>query len=147
MSLRLAVPADVPALTALVRGAYEHYVPRIGREPAPMTDDYAEVVRRGHTWVAERAGIAVGMLVLVPETDHLLLENIAVRADAQGGGIGRLLLVQAESEAVRLGFVEVRLYTNAAMTENIAYYQRHGYVEIHRAGNDGFSRVFFSKVL
>jgi hypothetical protein len=40
---------------------------------------------------------------------------------------------------------EIRLYTNEAMTENLAYYIRHGYAETHRAGQDGFHRVFFRK--
>ena len=35
--------------------------------------------------------------------------------------------------------------TNEAMTENLAYYARHGYVETHRAEQDGFQRVFFRK--
>ena len=44
-----------------------------------------------------------------------------------------------------LGLGEVRLYTNEAMTENIAYYTRHGYAEIRRHEQDGFRRVFFRK--
>jgi hypothetical protein len=31
------------------------------------------------------------------------------------------------------------------MTENLTYYPRHGYTETHRAEQDGFRRVFFSK--
>ncbi len=133
-------------LVELARAAYVHYVPRIGRLPEPMTADYGAAVRAGHTWVAETERI-VGLLVLVPQADHLLLENVAVRPGAQGGGIGRQLLAHAEHEAVRLGFREIRLYTNAAMTENLAYYPRRGYVETHRADEDGFHRVFFTKHL
>ncbi len=33
------------------------------------------------------------------------------------------------------------------MTENLAYYPRHGYAETHRAEQDGFRRVFFRKRL
>jgi len=33
------------------------------------------------------------------------------------------------------------------MTENLAYYPRHGYRETHRAAQDGFERVFFAKPL
>jgi len=62
----------------LARDAYAHYVPRIGREPAPMTADYDQVITRGQAWVAEQRGQLVGLLVLVPADDHLLLENIAV---------------------------------------------------------------------
>jgi hypothetical protein len=33
------------------------------------------------------------------------------------------------------------------MTENLAYYARHGYVETHRAVDDGFRRGYFRKSL
>ncbi|MQA98668.1 MAG: GNAT family N-acetyltransferase, partial [Streptosporangiales bacterium] len=78
-TLRPAGAADVPGLTALATAAYELYVPRIGHPPAPMTADYAAAVAAGHTWVAEDGGgRVVGLLVLVPYVDHLLLENVAV---------------------------------------------------------------------
>ena len=54
-------------------------------------------------------------------------------------------LALAEEHARGLGLAEVRLYTNEAMTENIAYYTRHGYGETHRQEQDGFRRVFFRK--
>jgi ribosomal protein S18 acetylase RimI-like enzyme len=147
LSVRRAEAADVAALTALAREAYAIYVPRIGRPPAPMTADYAEAVRNGLTWAAVRDGVIVGFLVLVMRPDHLLLENVAVLPSAQGSGVGARLLAFAEEQARELGQDEVRLYTNEAMTENLAYYRRHGYSETHRAEHDGFRRVFFSKCL
>jgi hypothetical protein len=53
----------------------------------------------------------------------------------------------AESEGRRLELTEIRLYTNEAMTENRAYYPRHGYTETRRAEQGGFRRVFFRKRL
>jgi hypothetical protein len=53
----------------------------------------------------------------------------------------------AEERARSLRLPEVRLYTNEAMTENLAYYPRHGYTETHRGQQDGFHRVFFRKRL
>jgi hypothetical protein len=41
----------------------------------------------------------------------------------------------------------LRLYTNAAMTENLTLYQRLGYREDERRGEAGFERVFLSKHL
>ncbi|WP_229837150.1 hypothetical protein, partial [Dactylosporangium sucinum] len=41
----------------------------------------------------------------------------------------------------------MRLYTNEAMTEDLAYYSRRRYVETHRAEQDGLRRVFFRKVV
>jgi GNAT superfamily N-acetyltransferase len=147
LTVRRAEAPDVAALRVVASEAYQVYVPRIGRRPAPMTADYAEAVRSGLAWVAVQDGEIVGLLVLAVKPDHLLLENVAVRPRAQGRGIGARLLALAEDQARALGRGEIRLYTNQAMTENLAYYPRHGYAETHRAEQDGFRRVFFSKRL
>ncbi|NJC69613.1 GNAT family N-acetyltransferase [Planosporangium thailandense] len=146
-SVRPAVADDVTGVRAVAVAAYEVYVPRIGRPPAPMTADYAQAVREGRVWVAVENGEPVGFAVLVPQPDHLLLENVAVSPGTQGRGIGTRLLALAEDHARRQGVSEVRLYTNEAMTENLAYYARRGYVETHRAEQDGFRRVFFRKAV
>ncbi len=59
--------------------------------------------------------------------------------------MGRRLLAYAEQTAKAAGYQAIKLYTNEAMTENIAYYTRHGYAEIRRHEQDGFRRVFFRK--
>ncbi len=110
-----------------------------------MTADHVALIRDGSVWLAEQDGEPVGILVLHPRTDHLFLESIAVSPAVQGRGVGTILLDLAEREADQQGYSEVRLYTNAAMTENLAYYPRRGYVETHRAVHEGFHRVFFSK--
>ena len=147
LTVRRAGEADVVVLATVAAEAYRHYVPRIGREPAPMTADYAQAVRSGLTWVAEADGEVVGLLVLVVQPDHLLLENVAVLPSAQRHGVGARLLEFAEGEARARGLDEIRLNTNEAMTENLAYYPRHGYAETRRAEQDGFRRVFFAKRL
>jgi ribosomal protein S18 acetylase RimI-like enzyme len=111
-----------------------------------MTADYAQAVQSGHAWVAANSQV-VGFVILIPQPGYLLLENIAVLPAAQGRGVGAQLLALAEHEARSLGLGEVQLYTNEAMTENLAYYQRHGYTETGRAEQDGFRRVFFRKRL
>jgi ribosomal protein S18 acetylase RimI-like enzyme len=147
LELRQAQPCDVAQIRAVAQAAYEPYVARIGRPPAPMTADYAAAVDRGEVWVAAADGAIAGLLVLVPAPDHLLLENVAVHPDAQGMGIGARLLALAEDQARHLGLTEIRLYTNVAMTENLAYYPRQGYTETHRGQGDGYSRVYFTKHL
>jgi ribosomal protein S18 acetylase RimI-like enzyme len=147
ITIRLAVEADAPALCRIAVAAYQHYVPRIGSEPAPMTADYALAARRGRAWVAAEDGEAVGFIILIPQPGYLLLENVAVLPAAQGRGVGARLLALAEEHARSLRLPEVRLYTNEAMIENLAYYPRHGYIETHRAQQDGFRRVFFRKRL
>jgi len=50
-----------------------------------------------------------------------------VRPAFQGLGLGRLLLDWADHRASAAGVRELRLYTNARMTKNLALYQRCGY--------------------
>jgi ribosomal protein S18 acetylase RimI-like enzyme len=145
VTTRPARDNDVDALHALAEDAYQHYTPRIGQPPAPASADYTDLVARGTTWVAESDQHVLGFIVLLEGEDHLLLENVAVDPRAQGRGIGSELLLLAEHEAQRRGHREIRLYTNEAMTENLDYYPRKGYVETHRGTQDGYRRVFFTK--
>jgi ribosomal protein S18 acetylase RimI-like enzyme len=144
--IRLGRPEDLPAIRALVQRAYEHYIARIGRKPGPLLDDYAALVSKKRVHVLSDDGIK-GILVLIPEDRAMLLDNIAVDPDAQGRGYGRSLLEFAEQSALAAGCESIRLYTNEAMTENIALYSRIGYVETHRAEENGLRRVYMSKRL
>lgn len=146
---RPARPDEADSLRALVRAAYAGWVPVIGREPAPMGDDYAARIAAGQAWVLEGAGGALlGALILEPAADGaLLLDNVAVRPDRHGQGIGRLLMGFAEAEARRRGAARIRLYTHERMAANIALYRRLGYAETHRAEQAGFRRVFLEKIL
>ena len=146
-TIRLAGPPDQAAIEAIVQAAYAVYVPRIGRKPAPMEDDYAALIAARHVHVLEDGGEILGLVVLVPEEGQMLLDNVAVLPDAHGRGYGHRLLAFAEQQARAAGYAAIRLFTNAAMTENQARYRRLGYVETHRAGEDGFRRVFMSKRL
>jgi len=143
--LRRAGPADAEALLALARAAFEVYRPAIGREPAPMTADYARAIAQDEVWVAEDGGAMLGMLVLRPGTEDLLLDTVAVLPVSQGQGIGRALLKLAERRAAELALSAVSLYTNEAMTENQRWYANLGYAEVRRALEDGYRRVYYRK--
>ncbi|MGY1844711.1 GNAT family N-acetyltransferase [Modestobacter sp. SYSU DS0875] len=147
LRVRVAGDRDAAAMHQLTRAAYQPYVPRIGREPAPMLADYGHLTPPACAWVLEQDARTVAVLVGEVATDHLLIENIAVDAARRGEGLGSLLLGLAEQHARALGLAQVRLYTNVAMTENVAYYARRGYRETHRAGQGGYRRVFFTKTL
>lgn len=146
-SLRLALEADAGALAQLVDDAYGHYVERLGMPPGPMREDYAEVIRTRDVTLAESEGALVGAIVLGVGEQGLTIENVAVHPSRQGEGLGRALLELAEEEARRRGFDSVHLYTHEQMTENLALYERIGYVEYERRAEQGFSRVFMSKRL
>jgi ribosomal protein S18 acetylase RimI-like enzyme len=145
MQVRPAESADISAIGDLVQRAYGPYIERIGRRPGPMDDDYAKRIRLGYAFVAEDGGTLVGLIVLIPRTDHMLVENVAVDPDRQGEGIGRTLLSFAETSAREAGISTLRLYTHAKMTENLALYDHLGYEEVERRAERGFERVFLSK--
>ena len=145
--IRAAGEDDVPAIESIVRDSYARYVPLIGREPAPMTADYRNLVSAGEVWVAEREGSVIGVLVLRRDEQTLLLENVAVSPPHQGQGVGRALIAFAEQHGRDLGLEAVTLYTNEAMRENLRLYPRLGYVETGRRTADGYARVYFRKPL
>jgi ribosomal protein S18 acetylase RimI-like enzyme len=147
IELRPARPADAPRLTEIVQAAYGHYVERVGRPPRPMLDDYAEVIRRDQVVVAERRGEVVGLVVLQVGDEGFVVDNVAVDPAYKGSGVGRALLERAEAEARRAGFDSVALYTHERMTENLALYERIGYVEYDRRSIGDAFLVYLRKPL
>ncbi len=143
--IRPAGAADLPALRRIVDAAYGKYIARIGKPPGPMLDDYAALVRQHAVWVIETETGVGGLLVLLPEADHLLLDNVAVDPAAHGQGLGKALMAFAEHESRRRGYGEMRLYTHEKMTENLAMYPALGWQETGRAEQSGYQRVFFRK--
>ncbi|TCC64397.1 N-acetyltransferase [Kribbella pittospori] len=143
--IRPATAEDADAVTTIVTTAFEGYIPRMGVAPIPMVMDYRAAIAAGKVWVTGEP--IAGLVLLEDEPDSLLLDVLAVSPDAQGRGIGAALLAFTEVEARARGFDRITLYTNAAMTENIAYYPRHGYVETGRETVEDRHRVFFRKDL
>jgi GNAT superfamily N-acetyltransferase len=109
-----------------------------------MDDDYDARRADGELWVVDDGELA-GTVLLRTEGDQLLVDNLAVDPARQGEGLGRALLDFAELEAGRRGLRSLRLYTNAAMTENIAMYGRLGWEEYERTTEGPYSRVYFRK--
>lgn len=127
VELRLATPADAPAIRDLTLAAYAKWVPLIGREPKPMTADYDAAVRAHRFDLLFADGRLSALIETIDEGDALLIENVAVAPNAQGRGHGRRLLAHAEALARSLGRPRIRLYTNRRFTENIELYGRLGY--------------------
>lgn len=147
LTVRKAAAHDADRLREIAATAYAKYIPRIGVQPGPMTADYDAAIARGQVWVAVLGEQIVGYIVLLPQPDHLLLDNVAADPAQHKTGVGARLLAVADEQAAAAGLGEIRLYTHVTMTENQAYYPRHGYVETHRANVDGFDRIFYSKRL
>jgi ribosomal protein S18 acetylase RimI-like enzyme len=146
--IRRARPDDLAAVEAVVVAAYGTYIGRIGKPPGPMQDDYRALIAAGAVSVIEEPKGAIGgLIVLLPKPDHLLLDNVAICPERQGQGLGRRLIDFAESEARRLGYTDLRLYTHEKMTENIRLYKRLGFAETGRGHEAGYDRVFMRKLV
>jgi ribosomal protein S18 acetylase RimI-like enzyme len=111
-----------------------------------MDDDYEALIAAGEAFVAIDT-VVVGVIVLRLTDEFLFVDNVAVEPQRQGEGIGKGLLAFAEQVARQHRLSELRLYTNRAMTENIALYRRLGWEETRQSTDEGFARVYFRKVL
>jgi GNAT superfamily N-acetyltransferase len=147
MNVRRATCEDVESIRQLVSHAYGKYVERIGRKPKPMLADYLAAVEEHQLWVAHDRELLEGILELIARDDHLLIENIAVAPKRQRSGIGKALLQFAEQEARRQNFGELRLYTNARFTENLAIYAKVGFHETRRERIGPTEVVHMSKLV
>ena len=145
--IRKASHADLAQVENCAVAAYQMYVERIGRKPAPMVADFAALIEAGQLYVAEVEGWVAGFVVYYPRDDHIHLENVAVSPACQQKGIGRELVEFVEQQTLAAGFNRVELYTNAKMTENLGLYPRLGYRQFDRRLEDGFDRVYFEKDL
>jgi GNAT superfamily N-acetyltransferase len=146
MGIRIAELTERTAIEKIVRAAYEPWVDVMGVEPLPMVADYERLIGRGQVHVLEN-GELDALIVLEKEPDVLLVENVAVRPDRQGRGLGRRLMAFAEFRARSLGLSAVRLYTNEKMISNIALYESLGYRETGRETVDGRHVVHMRKEL
>jgi ribosomal protein S18 acetylase RimI-like enzyme len=145
--IRRAVAADIPALAGIAARAYAKYVARIGRRPPPMDPDFATHVADEEVDVVEEGGACAGFVIWRAAGDHVFIDNVAVDPERAGRGLGKALLGWVEARAAELGIRELRLYTNAQMTENLTMYPRLGWEVTERRLEHGLDRFYFRKRL
>ena len=123
---RRAADNDRGAIEALQHAAYsrEHL---LGLEPPPLKADYADILTRMEVWLAEERDRLRGVLILHVRPDDLLIWSIAAAPDAQGQGLGQILLDAAEVRAGQLNRCTIRLNTGAVQQNLIGWYGRHDY--------------------
>ena len=122
-----ALEGDAAAIQKLTLEAYAKWVPVIGREPKPMTADYAAAVQKHRFDLLYVNGELAALIETIGCSDHLLIENVAVSPSCQGKGYRRMLLAHAEKLAASSNFGEIKLYTNKLFVENVQLYFRLGY--------------------
>jgi len=135
---RDAVPADIPALVALVESAYRGESSRVGWTTeadllgGQRTDaeDIAALLgdAAARILLAVEAEDVVGCVLLRREPGGAYLGMLAVKPALQTRGLGKALLAEAEGRARgELGAARVRMTVIEQRTELIAWYERRGY--------------------
>ncbi|MFE6738060.1 GNAT family N-acetyltransferase [Streptomyces tubercidicus] len=138
LTFRTALDADVPGLVDLIESAYRGDISRSGwtteadllegqrTDPEGVT----AVVRNetGRLLIAERDGALIACCQLEHRGDHAYFGMFAVRPELQGGGLGKVIIAEAERTAQDIwGAREMRMTVIRQRTELIAWYERRGY--------------------
>jgi ribosomal protein S18 acetylase RimI-like enzyme len=133
----------------MVSSAYSKYIERIGKPPAPMTEDWEQEMKIHEVMILKDNNQTVGSIDyhVDNETKSLKINNVVVDAGAQGRGYGYWMMKHAETEGQRRRLSSVTLFTNVKMIENVRFYGKLGFVETGRKMEDGFERIYFSKTL
>ncbi len=147
MDIRPGQMTDLGGIQKCAEAAYNKYVERIGKRPAPMVADFEEQICNGIVHVLSKDNVIAGYVAFYRRGDHVQLDSIAIDPAFQGIGYGIRLITFVETCAAETGANAVELYTNAKMTENLSLYPYLGYTETGRRHEDGFDRVFFRKAL
>lgn len=146
--LRPAAPGDSEAISRIAREAFSMYTERIGREPEPMVVDYAEIIGRGGVMVAVAGGEIAGYVEMYPRENDLFIDKIAISPGFQKQGIAHAVYGLIAVTARAHGLTRLRLYTNAAMRENIELYEgAAGFVVTERKTEHGFERLYMEREL
>ncbi|MYU13712.1 GNAT family N-acetyltransferase [Streptomyces sp. SID8361] len=143
LTFRPAAEADVAGLVELIESAYRGDASRAGwTTEADILDGQrtdpegvAAVVRGegSRMMIVERDGELVACCQLEHRDDHAYFGMFAVRPTLQGGGLGKVILSEAERFArAEWGVTEMRMTVISAREELIAWYERRGYARTGR---------------
>ncbi|WP_328455254.1 GNAT family N-acetyltransferase [Streptomyces sp. NBC_00386] len=137
-TFRDAVDSDVDALVALVESAYRGDSSRVGwTTEADILDGQrtdADAVRAvveapdSRLLTVERDGALVACCQLEHRGDHAYFGMFAVSPALQGGGLGKVIIAEAERTVREVwGATEMHMTVISVREDLIAWYERRGY--------------------
>ena len=124
--IRPAVDGDWTALDAVERAADALFDGLISLPQGPSRTGPGQP---GFALVAELAERIIGFAHVLEFDGRFHLEQLSVHPDAQGQGIGAVLLTAAERAVTARGGSVVTLRTFADVPWNAPFYRRHGYAD------------------
>jgi GNAT superfamily N-acetyltransferase len=138
---------DWDALLALILTSFAYMQPRIDPPSSALhltRQSLMEKARAEKAYAAVENDQLLGCIFCKPEPpDCLYIGKLAVAPEAQGKGVGRLLLQAAEDYAAGCGFSCLRLETRIELAENHRVFTRWGFVQTAEGCHPGFTRQTF----
>jgi N-acetylglutamate synthase-like GNAT family acetyltransferase len=144
MLFRIANLEDHKIIMAIAQKAYEKYIERMGKEPAPMRP---VIQKQDVVFVCEDNKQIIAFAILVKINDQIILDSIAVDPSHQKKGIGNNFIKYIEQYLIEQKINKYQLYTNEKMFENIDWYQKIGFKIFKKVTEKGFNRIYFEKQL
>ncbi|GGK70578.1 GNAT family N-acetyltransferase [Streptomyces flaveus] len=138
LTFRDATDADVDALVALIESAYRGDSSRTGwtteadilQGQRTDPEGVLEVIKSPDSRLrtVERDGTLIACCQLEHRGDHAYFGMFAVSPAQQGGGLGKVILAEAERYAREIwGAAEMHMTVITAREDLIAWYERRGY--------------------
>lgn len=125
MKIRLAIPADIPAVFEVRTGVRENHMSMAELAAIGVTPDTLSGMLEGdgRGWVAEEEGrvLAFAMADAADATVFALF----VRDGCEGRGLGRLLMAEAEQWLFARGCAQIWLETDSDLTVRANGFYRH----------------------
>ena len=144
MLFRKAKLEDHKIIITIALKAYEKYVERMDKEPAPMRPS---IQKEDVVFVCEDNKQVIAFAILVKINDQIILDSIAVDPSHQNKGIGNSFIKFIEQYLMEQKVNKYQLYTNEMMFENIDWYQKIGFKIFKKVTEKGYNRIYFEKKL
>lgn len=143
--IRPCLPTDHETMAAIINDAAEAYRGVIPtdrwHEPyMPLADLRAEIDAGVRFWGYELDGRLVGVMGMQDVQDVALIRHAYVLTERRGQGIGGMLLADLLARCDR----PVLIGTWAAATWAIAFYRKHGFVQVDEPTKDRLLRQYWS---
>lgn len=134
---------DWQALLALILDAFAYMETRIDPPSSALKltpESLKEKAGVETAFLAFENGRLLGCVFCKPEVETLYIGKFAIAPAAQGKGIGRALLQEAEALAKDLKLPALRLETRIELTANHATFGRWGFVKTAENAHAGYDR-------